>query len=189
MFGIQSLPISTFGRTGFKQFAIMSWGRLMEFLTRNLPYKSARFSHVSSVAEYRIYAPGSGSVLYVCHCGQWFSCKTDCGLTRTKHLNWIHFLGSFIASITVVILIVRFCILTFWIEGKAWSPMYANHFVKFFIIGVTVLVVAVPEGLPLAVTLSLAYSVKVMSFPTSICVTVKMIYSVPCYLGPKRYFS
>lgn len=28
------------------------------------------------------------------------------------------------------------------------------------IIGVTVLVVAVPEGLPLAVTLSLAYSVK-----------------------------
>ena len=30
-----------------------------------------------------------------------------------------------------------------------------------FIIGVTVLVVAVPEGLPLAVTLSLAYSVRV----------------------------
>jgi P-type Ca2+ transporter type 2B len=34
--------------------------------------------------------------------------------------------------------------------------------VKFVIIGVTVLVVAVPEGLPLAVTLSLAYSVKKM---------------------------
>ena len=32
---------------------------------------------------------------------------------------------------------------------------------NFIIIGVTVLVVAVPEGLPLAVTLSLAYSVKV----------------------------
>lgn len=36
-----------------------------------------------------------------------------------------------------------------------------QFFVKFFIIGVTVLVVAVPEGLPLAVTISLAYSVKV----------------------------
>uniref|UniRef100_A0A673ZQB7 Calcium-transporting ATPase n=1 Tax=Salmo trutta TaxID=8032 RepID=A0A673ZQB7_SALTR len=36
------------------------------------------------------------------------------------------------------------------------------YFVKFFIIGVTVLVVAVPEGLPLAVTISLAYSVKKM---------------------------
>ena len=39
---------------------------------------------------------------------------------------------------------------------------YINHYVKFVIIGVTVLVVAVPEGLPLAVTLSLAYSVKKM---------------------------
>ena len=39
---------------------------------------------------------------------------------------------------------------------------YINFYVKFVIIGVTVLVVAVPEGLPLAVTLSLAYSVKKM---------------------------
>ncbi|ETE60239.1 Plasma membrane calcium-transporting ATPase 2, partial [Ophiophagus hannah] len=36
------------------------------------------------------------------------------------------------------------------------------HTDTFFIIGVTVLVVAVPEGLPLAVTISLAYSVKKM---------------------------
>lgn len=63
--------------------------------------------------------------------------------------------------LTVVILIVRFCVQTFVLEGKPWDTFYANHFVKFFIIGVTVLVVAVPEGLPLAVTLSLAYSVKV----------------------------
>lgn len=42
-----------------------------------------------------------------------------------------------------------------------WENKYAEEFVRFFIIGVTVLVVAVPEGLPLAVTLSLAYSVKV----------------------------
>ena len=41
------------------------------------------------------------------------------------------------------------------------TPVYVQYFVKFFIIGVTVLVVAVPEGLPLAVTISLAYSVKV----------------------------
>ena len=39
---------------------------------------------------------------------------------------------------------------------------YLSYYVKFVIIGVTVLVVAVPEGLPLAVTLSLAYSVKKM---------------------------
>lgn len=69
--------------------------------------------------------------------------------------------------LTVVILIVRFCVQTFVVDGKPWSPFYANHFVKFFIIGVTVLVVAVPEGLPLAVTLSLAYSVKVRNSTTT----------------------
>lgn len=52
--------------------------------------------------------------------------------------------------------------------GRTWltecTPVYIQYFVKFFIIGVTVLVVAVPEGLPLAVTISLAYSVKVDPF-------------------------
>ncbi|XP_069165984.1 plasma membrane calcium-transporting ATPase 2 isoform X2 [Procambarus clarkii] len=80
----------------------------------------------------------------------------------TKLAIQIGYAGSFIAVLTVVILILRFCVQTFVVEKKPWSPFYANHFVKFFIIGVTVLVVAVPEGLPLAVTLSLAYSVKKM---------------------------
>ncbi|KAI4800736.1 hypothetical protein KUCAC02_007112, partial [Chaenocephalus aceratus] len=74
--------------------------------------------------------------------------------------------GLFMSSITVVILITRFLIDTFWIQGVTWTsecvPVYVQFFVKFFIIGVTVLVVAVPEGLPLAVTISLAYSVKKM---------------------------
>uniref|UniRef100_A0A669CM08 Calcium-transporting ATPase n=1 Tax=Oreochromis niloticus TaxID=8128 RepID=A0A669CM08_ORENI len=51
-------------------------------------------------------------------------------------------------------------------QSHSWlpecTPVYIQYFVKFFIIGVTVLVVAVPEGLPLAVTISLAYSVKKM---------------------------
>ncbi len=48
------------------------------------------------------------------------------------------------------------------LQGSVWDMYYINFYVKFVIIGVTVLVVAVPEGLPLAVTLSLAYSVKKM---------------------------
>ena len=40
--------------------------------------------------------------------------------------------------------------------------IYFKYVLKFVIIGVTVLVVAVPEGLPLAVTISLAFSVKKM---------------------------
>lgn len=47
-------------------------------------------------------------------------------------------------------------------QGKSWKNTYAGDLVRHLIIGVTVLVVAVPEGLPLAVTLSLAYSVKKM---------------------------
>ena len=69
--------------------------------------------------------------------------------------------GTAVAVITVLILILRFSIETFVVQGKPWSVYYINHFVKFLIIGVTVLVVAVPEGLPLAVTLALAYSVRV----------------------------
>jgi len=80
----------------------------------------------------------------------------------TKLAVEIGYVGSAVAILTVVILVVQFCIQTFWVDGKPWHDYYYNHFIHFFIIGVTVLVVAVPEGLPLAVTISLAYSVKKM---------------------------
>ncbi|KAG4079815.1 hypothetical protein HA402_014946 [Bradysia odoriphaga] len=80
----------------------------------------------------------------------------------TKLAIQIGYAGSTIAVLTVLILVVQFCVKTFVIDGKEWSNTYANTLVKHLIIGVTVLVVAVPEGLPLAVTLSLAYSVKKM---------------------------
>ncbi|XP_044008556.1 plasma membrane calcium-transporting ATPase 3 isoform X7 [Aphidius gifuensis] len=80
----------------------------------------------------------------------------------TKLAIQIGYAGSMIAFLTVIVLIVHFVIKTFVLEKKQFDPVYVNDFVKFFIIGVTVLVVAVPEGLPLAVTLSLAYSVKKM---------------------------
>ncbi|XP_068780275.1 plasma membrane calcium-transporting ATPase 3 isoform X7 [Struthio camelus] len=74
--------------------------------------------------------------------------------------------GLVMSAVTVIILVLYFVIETFVVEGRAWlaecTPVYVQYWVKFFIIGVTVLVVAVPEGLPLAVTISLAYSVKKM---------------------------
>ncbi|XP_068598762.1 plasma membrane calcium-transporting ATPase 1-like [Brachionichthys hirsutus] len=74
--------------------------------------------------------------------------------------------GLIMSAVTVIILILYFVIDTFGIQGRSWTadctPIYIQYFVKFFIIGVTVLVVAVPEGLPLAVTISLAFSVKKM---------------------------
>lgn len=83
----------------------------------------------------------------------------------TKLAIQIGYAGSTIAVLTVIILVIQFCVNTFVIKKMPWSNLYVNQLVKYLIIGVTVLVVAVPEGLPLAVTLSLAYSVKV-SFHT-----------------------
>ncbi|XP_013148835.1 PREDICTED: plasma membrane calcium-transporting ATPase 2 isoform X3 [Papilio polytes] len=80
----------------------------------------------------------------------------------TKLAIQIGYAGSTIAVLTVIILVVQFCVHTFVIDGRPWKATYINNLVKHLIIGVTVLVVAVPEGLPLAVTLSLAYSVKKM---------------------------
>lgn len=49
------------------------------------------------------------------------------------------------------------------VEANSWD--HAKHWVEilhYFIIAVTVVVVAIPEGLPLSVTLSLAFSTKRM---------------------------
>ncbi|CAJ0931103.1 unnamed protein product, partial [Mesorhabditis belari] len=74
----------------------------------------------------------------------------------------IGYAGSFVAACTVLILVIRFCITEYAVNGRNFKVKDFEQFVNFLIIGVTVLVVAVPEGLPLAVTLSLAYSVKKM---------------------------
>ena len=51
------------------------------------------------------------------------------------------------------------------IQNKGFPiSQFAEGPLNFFIFGVTILVVAVPEGLPLAVTISLAFSMKVGAF-------------------------
>uniref|UniRef100_A0A0N5B1V3 Calcium-transporting ATPase n=1 Tax=Strongyloides papillosus TaxID=174720 RepID=A0A0N5B1V3_STREA len=74
----------------------------------------------------------------------------------------IGYCGTFVAIFTVIVLFIRFCIDRYIIAEKEFHINDIQYFISFLIIGVTVLVVAVPEGLPLAVTLSLAYSVKKM---------------------------
>nr|BCY27123.1 plasma membrane Ca++ ATPase isoform b [Ascidia ahodori] len=84
----------------------------------------------------------------------------------TKLAVQIGYVGFAVAISTVIILIILFCVELFGYNNFTWksecTSVYIQYFVKFFIIGVTVLVVAVPEGLPLAVTISLAFSVKKM---------------------------
>jgi magnesium-transporting ATPase (P-type) len=61
------------------------------------------------------------------------------------------------------ILIVSVMCLRFGIERGMkddWENSMVVTIIGFFIVGITVVVVAIPEGLPLAVTLSLALSTK-----------------------------
>lgn len=55
----------------------------------------------------------------------------------------------------------------FLIKKQTWNNTYIKFLISFLIQAVTVIVVAVPEGLPLAVTLSLAFAVRVKNFVTS----------------------
>jgi len=129
----------------------------------------------------------------------------------TKLALQIGYAGTAMAAATIVLLTVRFCIETFGVQGQSWSNYYLQYFVKFFIIGVTVLVVAVPEGLPLAVTLALAYSVRkmmadnnlvrhldaceTMGNASAICsdktgtLTTNRMTVVESYIGGKHYTS
>jgi len=65
----------------------------------------------------------------------------------------------------VIVLLIRFAI----VKATAQEPSEKwdtgpdlVRMLDFVILGITVIVVAIPEGLPLAVTLSLAFSVKKM---------------------------
>ena len=73
-------------------------------------------------------------------------------------------LGMISAAITVFVLFLRFFIEQ-GIKGYDWDENIGDYIQDWFgylIIGITIVVVAVPEGLPLAVMISLAYSVRKM---------------------------
>ena len=73
-------------------------------------------------------------------------------------------LGMIAAAITVLVLFARFFIEE-GIDGYEWDDEigdYIQEWFEYIIIGITIVVVAVPEGLPLAVMISLAYSVRKM---------------------------
>ncbi|CAK4629340.1 unnamed protein product, partial [Aphanomyces euteiches] len=71
-------------------------------------------------------------------------------------------LGLWTSIIVFVAMVIRFSISKFAIDKASWSNEYLKDYLSHFILGVTVLVVAIPEGLPLAVTIALAFSVKKM---------------------------
>ena len=84
-----------------------------------------------------------------------------CRIVYLNAVNVSRVSGTVLAVLTILALVIRFSVEKFAIEGRDWSMTYIQHYIDAIVIGVTVLVVAIPEGLPLAVTLALAYSVRV----------------------------
>ncbi|TMW66754.1 hypothetical protein Poli38472_014066 [Pythium oligandrum] len=71
-------------------------------------------------------------------------------------------LGTAVALLVFIIMSIRFSIHKFHEQKLPWNNSFISDYLQFFIIAITVLVVAIPEGLPLATTIALAYSVKKM---------------------------
>ncbi|OQV19585.1 Plasma membrane calcium-transporting ATPase 3 [Hypsibius exemplaris] len=120
----------------------------------------------------------------------------------------IGYVGLSFAVATAVALIIRFCVEEFGIKGRQWDSTNDVHrILNAVIIGITILVVAIPEGLPLAVTLTLAVSAKkmmkdhnlvrnlfaceTMGCATTICsdktgtLTTNRMTVTECYIGGK----
>ena len=81
----------------------------------------------------------------------------------SKLSTQISVLGAVVGVGTVAIMIIKHIVNFAMGNGNAtWNASDWMFIVDAFVIGVTILVVAIPEGLPLAVTIALAYSVKRM---------------------------
>ena len=67
---------------------------------------------------------------------------------------WIGVAGVVLAVLIIIVLITQY--------GLETNEVKAKKIIEHLMTGITILVVAIPEGLPLAVTISLAYSVRKM---------------------------
>ena len=72
-------------------------------------------------------------------------------------------IGVYVAVLTFIVMTIKLIVQRAVQDSSALiSVATLQSVVKFIIIAITVIVVAVPEGLPLAVTISLAFSVMKM---------------------------
>ncbi|GAB2218814.1 hypothetical protein Droror1_Dr00002047 [Drosera rotundifolia] len=88
----------------------------------------------------------------------------------TKLTSYIGKVGLLVAALVLMVLLIRYFTghindesgTMKFIRGKTSSDQVINAVVNIVSAAVTIIVVAIPEGLPLAVTLTLAYSMKRM---------------------------
>ena len=91
---------------------------------------------------------------------------TFLGAQQHVSLYAIGFVAGAIGKVGFAVAVCAFVIMTIrWIVEKKGFPIKEINNegpIQFFLYAVTIIVVAIPEGLPLAVTISLAYSMKKM---------------------------
>ncbi|KAL4948410.1 hypothetical protein BDW69DRAFT_189294 [Aspergillus filifer] len=76
--------------------------------------------------------------------------------------SWIGWFGLGSALLLFFVLFIRFCVQLSGIYANDSPSVKGQHFMDILIVAVTVIVVAIPEGLPLAVTLALAFATAKM---------------------------
>uniref|UniRef100_A0A1I7XW51 Calcium-transporting ATPase n=1 Tax=Steinernema glaseri TaxID=37863 RepID=A0A1I7XW51_9BILA len=80
----------------------------------------------------------------------------------------IIYCGTSVATVALVVLVARFSITQYVIDKEPFTIADIQQFVRFFIIAVTILVISIPEGLPLAIALALSYSVRKMMYDNNL---------------------
>ena len=84
-------------------------------------------------------------------------------LEQNGKRGFLRLLGAAVCVMLAGILIGLITGMIKW-SGGEWLPLSAlNAFISYFMLAVTVIVVAVPEGLPMCVALALAYSMRKMT--------------------------
>lgn len=84
-------------------------------------------------------------------------------------------IGIILAVVAILVIVIRFSVHTFSTQGQSFEPGLINEYIKSLIIGVVVLIIAVPEALSLVVSSCLAFCVKEMYNDKALVRHVNMI--------------
>lgn len=91
---------------------------------------------------------------------------------------YLGYIGIAVAVITVIVIIIRYSIYMYHERKLDYKPSTINEYIRAIIMGLVVLIIAVPEGLPLAFTFSLAYCVRHMYHDRSLVRHVDVVESM-----------
>ncbi len=87
--------------------------------------------------------------------------KTPLNIQLEKLSRYIGRVGSILAVTVFVAMLAKGIFVTKELAGGDWLEM-AHAFLKYFMISVAIMVMAIPEGLPMSITLSLALNMRRM---------------------------